>query len=341
MTPVTWPRDHKLAEKLLLIDPAADRFGDAIVGDLRNLPRRGDLFVVNDAGTLPASLMGTTRDGAPIEARLVAPEGDAWRCLVLGAGDWRTTTELRPDAPTLAAGDALRFADDLTATVIDVSSRRLVSLRFAQTGDPFWQALYRVGRPVQYAYTRAPLSLLHVQTAYSTRPWAAEMPSAGRPLSWSLLLSLRHQGIGVARLTHAAGISSTGDAGLDATLPWPERFDIPADTAEAVRATRAGGGRVIAVGTSVVRALEGGAAQNQGDLRAGEGVTNLVIGPGFKPAIVGGLFTGLHEATASHFALLQAFASRALIERAYAHAERDGYRGHEFGDSCLILNGVV
>jgi S-adenosylmethionine:tRNA ribosyltransferase-isomerase len=163
------------------------------------------------------------------------------------------------------------------------------------------------------------------------------MPSAGRPLAWSLLLGLRARGVGLARVTHAAGLSSTGDAALDASLPWPERFDVPEDTVDAVRATHRSGGRVIAVGTSVVRALEGDALLHGGELAAGEGTTNLVIGPGFVPRVVRGLFTGLHEATASHFALLQAFASKELLDRAYAHATTAGYEGHEFGDSCLIL----
>jgi len=167
-----------------------------------------------------------------------------------------------------------------------------------------------------------------------------EMPSAGRPLRWSLLLDLRKRGVSLASVTHAAGLSSSGDAAIDATLPWEESFDIPAHTVQSIQEAQRRGGRVIAVGTSVVRALEGCAAEHGGELHPGEGTTRILLGPGFAPRIVTGLFTGLHEATATHFALLQAFAPRPLLERAYAHAEGHGYLGHELGDSCLILDGA-
>jgi S-adenosylmethionine:tRNA ribosyltransferase-isomerase len=218
-------------------------------------------------------------------------------------------------------------------------SPRLVDLRFDRTGAALWSRLYRAGRPVQYAHVAAELALWHVQTRYAARPCAAELPSAGRPLAWELLLELRRRGVAFARVTHAAGLSSTGDAALDEALPLPERFEIPPETELAVARARASGARVVAVGTSVVRALEGAAAQSGGVLRAGAGRTGLRIGPGFRPAVADGLLTGMHEPTASHFALLQAFAPGALIERAYDHAARAGYLGHEFGDSNLILRG--
>ena len=266
MTAATWPRDDKLAERLLWIDPEANTFGDARVGDLARLPRENDLLVVNDAATLPVSLMGHTREGAEIELRLVAPEPSAgrgaWRAVMFGAGDWRQRTEDRPAPPALARGDTLCFGDEaseLTAVVARHLRPRLVVVRFDRTGGDFWSALYSVGRPVQYSYTRAPVPLFHVQTAYASRPWAAEMPSAGRPLTWSTLLDLKARGVGLASLTHAAGLSSTGDAELDESMPWPERYAIPEETAEAVTRASRTEGRVIAVGTTVVRALESAA----------------------------------------------------------------------------------
>ena len=141
-----------------------------------------------------------------------------------------------------------------------------------------------------------------------------------------------------ASLTHAAGLSSTGDAALDAALPRPERFDIPASTVEAIHAARAAAGRVVAVGTTVVRALEGRALQSGGRLTPGEGVTDLLMGPGFVPRVVSGLLTGVHDPTTSHYALLQAFAPLPLLREAAQLAEQRGYLGHEFGDSCLILD---
>ncbi len=346
MKPAVWPRGNPLAEKLLWIDPEHDAFGDAVVGDLARMPRPGDLLVVNDAATLPGSLAGATADGLAVEVRLAGhtADHDTWVAIAFGQGDWRTKTQLRSPPPLLIPGTEICFQATLRATVVTVgggSPGRAITLRFHETGEQLWRGLYALGRPIQYAYLRDRLPLFHVQTAYASRPWAAEMPSAGRPLGWGLLLDLRARGVGLARVTHAAGISSTGGAALDATLPWPERFDVPSATVEAIGVTRRSGGRVIAVGTSVVRALEGAACSNDnGELRAGDGTTNLVLGPGFVPRVVDGLYTGLHDPTASHFALLQVFASRRLLERAYMHAERAGYLGHEMGDSCLILRGA-
>jgi len=336
MNAATWPREDKSRERLLWIDPAAATFGDAHVGDLPSRLRRGDLLVVNDAAVLPASLVGETDEGRRVEARLVAPEKHGWKAVLFGAGDWRTRTEDRPPPPALVSGDRVTFASNLTAIVARASEGRVVTLRFTNEGDSFWSALYQHGRPVQYAYTRAPLPLFHVQSAYAAEPWAVEMPSAGRPLTFALIRDLRRRGINVARVTHAAGLSSTGDAALDATLPWPERYRVPAETVSDIEATQRARGRVVAVGTTVVRALEG-VVRDRGALVPGDGVTSLRIGPGFVPRVVSGLFTGIHDPSASHFMLLQAFAGRDLLTQAYDHASLAGYAGHEFGDSCLIL----
>jgi S-adenosylmethionine:tRNA ribosyltransferase-isomerase len=259
--------------------------------------------------------------------------------VLFGAGDWRIKTEHRPLPPPLPPGSRLRFGTELAARVVRQEGARLFTVSFDEVGDRFWNGLYRVGRPIQYAYVRAPFELFHVQTGYAGRPWSVEMPSAGRPLRWSVLLELRRRGVRLASVTHAAGLSSSGDAAFDGSLPRPERFFVPQSTVLAVNQTREAGGRVMAVGTSVVRALEGCALLHAGQLVAGEGTTNLVLGPGFVPTVVAGLFTGIHDPTASHFALLQAFVGRPLLERAYAHAEQAGYLGHELGDSCLILVG--
>ena len=340
MNAATWPREDPLAERLLVVDPEAGTFRDAAIGDLPARLRPGDLLVVNDAATLPASLTGCTVDGAAVEVRLAARHGDTWTCVLFGAGDWRTRTEDRPLATPLLPGDHIDFDGTLSARVRGVHSSRTVELDFEPRGDAFVAALYRLGRPVQYAYLERPLPLWAVQTSYAGRPWAVEMPSAGRPLTWSLLSVMRGRGIEFARLTHAAGLSSTGDAWLDARLPLPERSDVPEATAHAVDATHARGGRVIAVGTSVVRALEGRVA-SRGELTPGEDETDLILGPGYPLRVVDGLLTGMHEQTASHYALLGAFAPAALLREAYIHAERAGYMQHEFGDSSLIANGAL
>jgi S-adenosylmethionine:tRNA ribosyltransferase-isomerase len=341
-----WPREQTEAERLLVVDPAAGKMADFAVGDLPSRLRAGDLLVVNDAATLPASLQAHATDGAPVEVRLLGPADQGqWAAAVLGAGNWRWRTEDRPAPPSLPVGSTLTFraasddADPLRATVVAISevSPRLLRLAFDRQGDALWSAVYRRGRPVQYSYVRAPLALWHVQTAYASRPWAAEAPSAGRPLTWRVLLEARRRGIALAAVTHAAGLSSTGEPALDAALPLPERFDVPEETVAAVTHARAARGRVVAVGTTVVRALEGAAEAGGGDLRAGEGRTALRIDRAFRPRIVDGLLTGVHQPGESHFDLLQAFAPEPLLRRALAHAEQEGYLAHEFGDSCLIL----
>ena len=338
MIPARWPREDAANERLLAIDTAAGTVRDARLGDLPDLLRRGDLLVMNDAATMPASLSGRAPGGEPIEARLLGElASGAFRAVLLGDGDWRQRTEDRAPPARVQPGARLAFSG-ISATVERISrlSPRLVELRFDRCGADLWLALYRAGRPVQYAYTAAPMELWHVQVPYASRPWAVEMPSAGRPLRWELLLALRARGVRLARVTHAAGLSSTGDPAIDAALPLPERFEIPAATAEAVAKARGGEGRVVAVGTSVARALEGAVAHG-GPLTPGGGETDLIIGPGYRPRVVDGLLTGTHEPTASHFALLHAFAPAALLARASEHAGRAGYLTHEFGDSWLLL----
>jgi S-adenosylmethionine:tRNA ribosyltransferase-isomerase len=303
---------------------------------LPQLLRAGDLVVVNDAATLPGSLPGRTADGAVFELRLSGPI-DAGRLfgVLLGAGDHRTRTEHRAAPPRVAEGDRVTIAD-MAATVARVAGRR-VELVVRDDGDRLWQALYAAGAPVQYAHRTERLPLWSVQTAYAGRPWAAEMPSAGRPLLWETLLDLRRAGVGVASLTHAAGLSSTGDDALDRALPWPERYEIPRRTVEAVGATRARGGRVIAIGTTVVRALE--AAANSGELRPGSGVATLRLDAAYRPRIVSGLVSGLHVPGESHFELLSAFAPVDRLRAAIAFAARHGLSSHELGDACLIAPG--
>jgi S-adenosylmethionine:tRNA ribosyltransferase-isomerase len=343
VTPAAWPRSEPLEDRLLVIDPAAGTWADGRIGDLEH--RLGDaLLVVNDAATQPASLRARGPRGEALELRLAGgPEEGEWRAVLFGEGDWRTRTEDRPPPPRLGQGDRVTVAPDLRAEITSVSplSPRLVGLRFDAKPERLWSALYRAGRPVQYSYVERALPLWHVQTRYASRPWAVELPSAGRPLTWGLLLRLRARGVRLASLTHAAGLSSTGDAALDAALPLPEAYEIPAGTVAAIGETRASGGQVIAVGTTVVRALEGAAATGGGELRAGRGTTDLKIDGSFRPRMVDGLLSGLHEPGSSHFALCAAFAPAWLLESAFRHASDAGYLGHEFGDSSLILRDTL
>jgi S-adenosylmethionine:tRNA ribosyltransferase-isomerase len=222
---------------------------------------------------------------------------------------------------------------------VDATAPRLVRIAFASAGSELWQALYRAAQPIQYAYLTTPLALWDVQNAYAARPWALEVPSAGKPLSFETLFRAEARGVTLAHLTHAAGLSSTGDPELDARLPVAERYELSTRSAAVVNRTKARGGRVVAVGTSVTRALE--AASQSGAAHAGREVTQLLLGSASRLRICDALVTGLHEPGTSHYALLEAFAPRALLDRSFRHAERAGYLQHEFGDSCLILRGAL
>ena len=300
-------------------------------GELPQLLRTGDLVVVNDAATLPASIFGHAGN-EPIELRLSAPiDGSRIHGVLFGAGDYHMRTEDRPAPPSVVVGDRLTFGR-IPTHVEAIAGRRVVLA--AQCADhELWQALYAAGVPVQYAHRSEPLPLYAVQTAYAARPWSVEMPSAGRALTWEVLLGLRRAGIHIATLTHAAGLSSTGDDALDRALPWPERYELPQRTLDEIAAAKSRGNRVIAIGTTVVRALESAA----NDLRAGSGVATLRLGPDYRPRVVDGLVSGLHVPGESHFELLSAFAPRARLVEAIALAAQHGMSGHELGDACLVL----
>lgn len=329
------------AERLLVIDPLARRFGDYTFAELPGLLFAGDLLVLNDAATLPASL----RAENDLELRLLAAEPDgSFRAVAFGAGDWRSPTERRGPPRALALGEPLRFSAQLSARVVEIDrdEPRLLRLAFDQRGAAFWQALYAHGEPIQYSYLDAPHTLGDVQNRFSARPWAFEMPSAARPLTFGALFEIERRGARLAHITHAASISSTGSATLDARLPLAERYEVGASAVQAVARARQLGGRVIATGTSVVRALEA-AAGDDGRLNIGRGHTALRLGPRSQLRVVDGLLTGLHEPGTSHFELLEAFAPCALLWRAIEHAARTGtgYLQHELGDSCLILAGSL
>ncbi len=268
MNPATAPRAHG-ALRVLVVGPAQQSAFVVSADELAAQLDPGDVVVVNDAATLPASLFARTADGAPVELRLVARLDDGacgaprFAAVLLGDGDWHTRTEERPAPPPLEVGARLTVGPArarLSCVVESVGfSPRLVELKassFGASPASIWSSLYRAGRPVQYAHVADAIALWNVQNVYASRPWAVEMPSAGRILGASALVALRNSGIVVARVTHAAGLSSTGDPVIDAHLPLPERYEVPEETEGAIDIARRRGGRVLAVGTSVVRALE-------------------------------------------------------------------------------------
>ena len=324
--------------RLLTVDAQREGHDIAPIDALPDRLAPGDLIVLNDAATLPSSLSGTGPGGEAIELRLARSLGGSrWIAAVLGAGDWRTPTEDRPPPPALAPGDVVAIGPGFAAHVVQNAGPRLVAIRLEADRGEWLQAVYRSGQPVRYSYLGGPVPIGAFQTAFATRPWASEAPSAALPLSWAILLAARRTGIGLATLTHAAGLSSIDGGSIDRALPLPERSAIGEATIAAIDATRAAGHRVIAAGTTVVRALEGRFAQHGSALRAGVSETDLVIGGGFVPRVVDGLLTKIHAPDEPHFAVLAAFAPADRLEAAFADAGRRGLRNHEFGDAALLL----
>ena len=304
--------------------------------------QHGDLVVANDAGTLPASLRGLhRRSGAAIEVRLAGHrrrdpfDVTELRALVFGDGDFRTPTEARVPPPPLMRGDRLELGPLLAVVLGTLGHPRLVALRFEGTATSIWEGIARHGRPVQYAHVPHPLEPWDVATPIAGLPVAFEAPSAGFILDWRTLGRLVERGIDFATITHAAGLSSTGDVDLDRRLPFDEAYRIPQRTAQLIARVRQNGGRIVAIGTTVVRALEH-ASTSAGGVSAGAGLATQRIGGHTRLWVVDALVSGTHEAGTSHFEMLRAFAEDATLYRAGAALDRYGYRTHEFGDSMLV-----
>jgi S-adenosylmethionine:tRNA ribosyltransferase-isomerase len=305
--------------------------------------RPNDLVIANDAATLPASLTGIhEQSGKTVEVRLAGRRSlhpmdvKSFSAIVFGEGDFHLRTEDRPQPPALQAGDTLVLGP-LRATVeAPLGHPRLVSLLFDGTPDQIWAGLASHGKPIQYSHLQTSLELWDVWTRIAGPPVAFEPPSAGFILDWHVLSDIREQQATFATITHAAGISSTGDEDLDHLLPFDEPYHIPVATAQAVELTRHRGGRVIAVGTTVVRALEA-AAIGDGHLRSGAGVAKGKIGPATQLRVVDAILSGTHEPGTSHYELLRAFLEDSTLERATNELITHNYKTHEFGDSVLIL----
>jgi S-adenosylmethionine:tRNA ribosyltransferase-isomerase len=285
----------------------------------------GDLIVVNTSATLPAALPAAREDGSEtmLHVATQAPHmpGDRW---------W--VVELR-EAGHVQVGERVAVGGDATFEIAApyAGGTRLWLARFA--GDePLPAHLNRYGRPIRYPYVPQQWPLADYQTVFALQPGSAEMPSAGRPFSSGLITRLVARGVLVAPLVLHTGVSSPERH----EPPYPERYVVPGTTAAVVNHVRSRGGRVIAVGTTVVRALETAAAPD-GTVAGSEGWTGLVITPERGLHAVDGLITGWHEPDASHLQLLEAAAGEPLLRRCYDEALAAGYLWHEFGDSHLIL----
>ena len=342
MKAATLPRHGPRGVRLLTVDEAG-RVGHHAAADLPAFVREHDVLVANDAATLPASLAGVHEPtGAAIEMRLAAhrqaPGADtlAFAAVIFGAGDYRLPTEQRPLPPTLHVGDRLLFGP-LRARIVGVSPHpRLVDVRFDQPAPVVWEGLARHGRPIQYSHVPTPLTMADTWTTIASRPVAFEAPSAGFVLSWSLLRRVRARGAAFATLTQAAGISSTGDPAIDRLLPLDEYYVVPPDTARLIANALERGGRVIAIGTTVVRALEH-AANGRRTVIPGPGVATGRLTSSSRLRIVDAIVSGIHEPGTSHYDLLGAFQDAGALAAMSGEADALDYRTHEFGDVVLVM----
>jgi S-adenosylmethionine:tRNA ribosyltransferase-isomerase len=321
------PRD---GVRLLGVDARAGTIFHARFDELPELLSPGDLLVVNVSATLAAAVRARRRDGSEVRVHFAtrAPELDQrWRVVELRAPDGGRPVRGR-------VGERIRLHGlhgELTLVARYAASARLMLARFDGLGTVDELLEYH-GEPIRYGYVPEPWPLGAYQNVYATTPGSAEMPSAGRPFTPRLITALVARGVGVAPLTLHCGVSSPEEH----EPPFPEEYEVPESTARLVNVTRSAGRRVIAVGTTVVRALETVAAQD-GTVAAGSGWTGLVVGGHRAVRAIDGLITGWHEPRASHLRLLAAVAGDELLERSYHEALCHGYLWHEFGDSHLIL----
>jgi S-adenosylmethionine:tRNA ribosyltransferase-isomerase len=290
--------------------------------DLPELLAAGDVLVVNRSATLPAAIdvPGTE---LVVHFSTVRPDGR-----------WLVELRRREGGATVpypggAVGDRLALAGGAALTLRSRYGRLWLADVHTRSVHSH---LLAYGRPIRYGYVERDWPLPAYQTVFATEPGSAEMPSAGRPFTTELVTRLVTAGVVFAPITLHTGVAS-----LEAPEPpYPEWYEVPPVTARLVGQARAAGQRVIAVGTTAVRAIETAAAAD-GSVRPGRGWTDLVVTPGRGVYVVDGLLTGLHEPRTSHLQLLAAVAGEPLLARCYAEAVAGGYRWHEFGDLNLLL----
>lgn len=320
-------RDHV---RLMVSDRYTGESAHARFHHLTQFLQKGDVLVLNASRTLPAVLKASWMKeerwmSSVVEIRLAhRVDEEIWEALVVGDG--------------VEVGDRFHFPSSLYATVISLHPHLpLVRLRFSLKGADLVEQIYRLGEPVRYEYITEPWSLDYYQTVYASEPGSVELPSAGRAFSWELIMKLKRKGVHIAYLTLHTGLSYLLD---DRWKMRPEEncesYVIPHETAETVNRVKQIGGRIIAVGTTVVRALES-AARSDGTCVAEQGSTCLHIDGKTPLKIVDGLMTGFHEPEASHLDLLSAFVEPHLLVQMYQEAIRKQYLWHEFGDIHLIL----
>jgi S-adenosylmethionine:tRNA ribosyltransferase-isomerase len=314
-----------------LLVASADGVGDRHFRDLPHVLAPGDLLVLNTSATLPAAVLATDADGNEVPVHVSMALDDRRWVIELrrrdGAGPLRGG---RPNDELALPGGVTVRLDQPYPDSTEAAPRLWTACPEPALSPSDYLPAH--GHPIEYRYLAGAFPLADHQTVYADVPGSAEMPSAGRPFTERLLVRLMARGVAVAPIVLHAGVSSPELH----EPPQPERYVVPAPTAALVTMTRENGGRVLAVGTTAVRALET-VADSAAGARAGSGWTRLVLGPDRPARIVDGLITGLHPPEASHLDLLVAVAGKRLVQRAYDHALADEYLWHEFGDSMLLL----
>ena len=316
-------RDHV---KMMVLDKKTGHVRHDQFFQLTDYLNAGDLVVMNNSRTVPAILQAVLfRDTKiiqeEVEIRLARRRNEEiWDVLVVAEG--------------VKLGDILHFSSDLTAVVIDLNAGTpLITILFSKKGTDLFNSIYSLGEPIRYEYINNKWGLDYYQTVFASHPGSVEMPSAGRAFSWELLFNLQRKGIELDFIQLHTGLSYLLDDELE-TSPTDnyEEYHLFEKTIEKIRTTKANGGRVIAVGTTVVRALE-----SAGVTGALNGVTNLYINQSFPLKMVDGIITGFHEPKASHLDMLTSFVPQDLLWSAYKEAINQQYLWHEFGDMNLIL----
>ncbi|OIK15046.1 S-adenosylmethionine:tRNA ribosyltransferase-isomerase [Bacillus sp. MUM 13] len=316
-------RDHV---KLMVLDRNTGQVRHDVFYSLEDYLKPGDVIVLNDSRTLPAILIAshhrlnnTLTNQTEIRlARRV--HDDIWDVLAV-------TDQLK-------AGDTFHFSNTLFATVIDIPCNGPISrLRFSKKGTSLLEDIYSLGEPVRYEYINTPWELEYYQTVFASKPGSVEMPSAGRPFSWQQFMKLQKKGIKLAFLQLHTGLSYfLDDKWEHDPTENHEEYKVPIKTMNDIQQAKASGHKVIAVGTTVVRALE--TAVQMGQL---SGWTNLYVTKDYHLQIVDAIITGLHEPKASHLDMLCAFVSAEHLYNAYELAIKEQYLWHEFGDMNLII----
>jgi S-adenosylmethionine:tRNA ribosyltransferase-isomerase len=321
--------------RLMVSYASDDRVVHSRFRDLEDFLGAGDVLVINTSGTMNAALEAEREDGTELELHLSTH---------LPAGLW--IVELRQPAGAATdpfrhatPGETLRLPEGATTTLhapYPGASARSGGIRlWLSTLDlprPLDEYLDRHGFPIRYGYVRESWPVSYYQTVYATETGSAEMPSAGRAFTPELITCLISRGVQFAPLILHTGVASLEDD----EPPYEEFYRVPSDTARLVNAARAAGRRVVAVGTTVVRALET-VTDEHGITHPGEGWTDLVVTPERPIRSVNSMLTGLHEPRSTHLAMLEALAGREHLQIAYREALREGYLWHEFGDLHLIL----